>query len=102
MKLIVGHSRVRQLESLCLCNEEFQFLCKGGATFQSLGQELKGFFDRASRSNPEVVYVFLGSNDIDKVAGTEEVNVVIHNCMKFHEELRSLCPHRNNLCSCGG
>ena len=47
---------MRWLESLCLCNEEFQFLCKG--------QELRGLFDRVSRLNPEADYVFLGSNDM--------------------------------------
>ena len=76
-----------------MCDEDFRFFSKGGATFQSLGQDLNCFFDRSlRRSNPEVIYVFLGSNDIDKVEGTGEVNVVINDCKRFHEELRSLCP----------
>lgn len=90
-KVIVGHSWVRRLEELYLLpHAEFSCLGYGGATFSSLASRLEHL-----KPNPavEVVFVFAGSNDLDNVSTTAEVNSVFLEVGKLEGVLQTVFPN---------
>ena len=92
MQLVIGHSWVRRLSDLAICGDDFVLWGQGGATFSSFIPQVRGYFARPGRRVPEQVFVFLGSNDIDKVRGTAEVWKVVDDCKAFCKVLRECCP----------
>ena len=93
-RLVIGHSWVRRLSELCICDpQEYKFVCKGGATFASITEDVDRYFGRlGSRPKPEVIFVFLGSNDLDRLGGTGEVSQVTASCSAFCAHLRGWSP----------
>ena len=92
MKLVVGHSWVRRLSDLYICGDDFVLLGKGGATFTSISDDVRKFFRNLKGDRPEVIFVFLGSNDLDNLDGTAEVFKVTTDCEAFCNLLRQLSP----------
>ena len=88
--VLVGHSWVRRLGDLYLLPPEFRCLGIGGATFSSLASRLE-----QQKPNPstEAVFVFAGSNDLDNVATTEEVNSVFLDVQRFEGVLKTVFPN---------
>ena len=92
MKLVIGHSWVRRLKELDVCDDDFDFLCKGGAFYASMLNEVKCYFRSPSKVRPSFIFVFLGSNDLDNVPDVASVPSVENQCSLFCEVLRSFCP----------
>ena len=91
--LLVGHSWVRRLRDLSICPEEYEFVCKGGATFASISDDVERYFNRlGSRPKPKIIFVFLGSNDLDNLSGTAEVFQVTESCSALCSLLRQVSP----------
>ena len=68
---------------------EFSYLGYGGASFSLLAIRLER---RQPNPSVEVVFVFAGSNDLDNVATTAEVNSVFIDCQRFEEGLKTIFP----------
>ena len=92
MKLVIGHSWVRRLAELYICEDDFVLLGRGGATFRSIEDDVRKFFRELKGRRPEVIFVFLGSNDLDRLEGTAEVYKVTADCEALCGLLRQLSP----------
>ena len=86
---MVGHSWVSCLQDLDLLPPEFSYLGYGGTTFSSLAARLE---HKQPKPSVEVVFVFAGSNNLDNVATTAEVNSVFLDCQKFEKVLKTVFP----------
>ena len=86
---MVGHSWVSRLQDLDLLPPEFNYLGYGGTTFSSLAARLE---HKQPKPSVEVVFVFAGSNDLDYVATTAEVNLVFLDCQRFEKVLKTVFP----------
>ena len=86
---MVGHSWVSRLQDLALLPPKFRYLGYGGATFSSLAAGLER---KQPKPSVEVVFVFAGSNDLDNVATTVEVNSVFLDCQRFEKVLKTVFP----------
>ena len=74
--IVIGHSWVKRLKAFDLLPPEFSFMGYGGATFPNLSSKL----DKLEPDDGvRAVFIFAGSNDLDKVTGTAGVNVVFEN-----------------------
>ena len=86
---MVGHSWVSRLQSLDLLPPKFSYLGYGGASFSSLPVRIE---HKPPNPSVEVVFVFAGSNDLDNVTTTLEVNSVFIDCQRSEEVLKTVFP----------
>ena len=88
--VVIGHSWVARLKGFDLLPSEFRYLGFGGATFPTLTQKVE-------RLTPDpavgVVFVFAGSNDVDHVGSTAEVNKIFDACKEFDGVVKVAFPN---------
>ena len=100
MTLVIGHSWVRRLADLRLDQcAGFKFIGLGGATFDFMIGEVETYFSNPRHPIPQRVFVFLGSNDLDRIGSTAEVFQVTQFCEELGRVLRLHCPQANLIFS---
>ena len=87
---MIGHSWVARLKGFDLLPSNFSFVGFGGATFPTLARKVELLTPDPAVG---VVFVFAGSNDIDRVGSTAEVNKVFDTCREFDGVVKVAFPN---------
>lgn len=100
---MIGHSYIRYLHNENLrfveikhnLRAQLSYVFRAGATFRTF-LENKGWVDLAKGSNPDIIIVYLGGNDIREQT---PLQVVYKNAKDFYALLRELFPNAKIVAS---